>query len=113
MPPMNSFRGKNHKSRPDKTKRYEVIPGKRFVVEENAEQKATRWGKILEETDRGHPKMSGGVTEPDERQTSDYSCANEQQSKRPMHRAKDNPVPMIQHQQVNKCERGEQSCFKE
>ena len=85
MPSVHRFGGKYGERAPDETEGNQMIVGKWFVVEKNAEQKTARRREVLQESDCRHPKMSCGVTEPDERQTGHDARADEQECKGPGH----------------------------
>ena len=78
-----------------------MITGKWFVIEENAKQKTARWGKVLQESDSRHPKMPGGVTKPDQRQTGNEPSTNEEKGERPIDVAENQSLPFVESDEVN------------
>src|ERR1041385_5682308 len=82
-PAPDGFGCENRERDPDGAERNQVRARERFVKEENAEKKTDARREILEEAECRQPKMTGGVTKPDQRQTGHDACADQEQNHPP------------------------------
>src|SRR5207253_6480537 len=86
--------------------------GKWFMVEKNAQQKTARGREVLQESDCHHAKMACCVTKPDQRQTGYNAGADQDQRKRPVDLAEDQPASSLETEQVEKSNRSQQGCLE-
>ena len=111
-PAPDRFSRENRERDPDEGKGDEMRSGERFVKKKNAEEKTDAGRQVLEKAERREPKMTRGVTEPNQRQTGHDPGADEKQNHQPIGGIERGVAGPLQIDQITGSDGSEQGRFE-